>query len=96
MDDRKLHRICIDQINLPNSENQSPEANSMSKSGTDLDLQIKHPLEEKHEVISLKEFLDKKKLSMDMFAVQKPKVNPKIQFDPWGNAYKPSLLPASK
>ena len=95
MDDRNLHRICLEQINLPNYDNQSPESN-VRKSGTLLDLKIKHPLDEKEEVLNLTKFLEEKKLSLDMFAVKKPKVNPKIQYDPWGNAYKPSNLPASK
>ena len=91
MDDKKLHRICLDHINVPHSENVSPDSKPAN-----IDLSIKHPLEQNEEVLSLKEFLDKKKLSMDMFAVKKPKVNAKIQLDPWGNPYKPSNLPASK
>ena len=95
MDDRTLHRICLEQINLPNSDDQPLESN-IRKSGTLLDLKIKHPLDENEEVLNLTQFLEKKKMSLDMFAVKKPKVNPKIQYDPWGNAYKPSNLPASK
>ena len=40
--------------------------------------------------------LEKKSLNMASFAVPRRRATPKIQLDPWGNAYKAPDVPKSK
>ena len=82
----------INTTEVSTSRQPTPELKDVAQ----LNVKIHHPIEEAEEVVSLTKLLERQNLSMSSFAVAKKKCPPKIQLDPWGNAYKAPNVPKSK
>ena len=65
-------------------------------SPTPLNVDLKHPIDEQPQVQNLAQLLESQELDLKAFAIPKLKINPKIQYDAWGNPYKPTGIPKSE